>query len=1163
MLTNRDVYLKDPSKIELVNKGVANVNDDTDDASMDVLRYELETFVCKGQYEKGLTRVLDAFLSNVDKGKQQPGVWVSGFYGSGKSHFVKMLRALWTNTRFRNGDTAREIVHGLPLGIRDMLAELDNKGSRHGGLHAASGTLGAGAKSVRLALLAIVFKSVGLPEQYGHARFIMWLKQQGKLDRVRELVEAQGTPWRVALDNLYVSKAMFKSLAEAMPEEFGSADDTRQHLNNQFPRARDDVTSKEMTDAIRQALAEDHSTAEDARIPLTILALDELQQYIGNGKDGDKRANDVQEVVEACSKNIRGADRFMFIGTGQSAMTGTVNIKKLEGRFTLRVELSDADVDTVIREVILPKRADTKTELDEVMAKNEGEVSKHLQNTSIGHRQEDSQYFTSDYPILPVRRRFWEGALRALDQSGTESQLRNQLSMVHKAIRTNLDKPLGNVIPADYLYFESADKLIQSGSLPRKLYDDTKKWYESENAGDKLLARICGTVFIINRLADFNEEIGVRATVDTMADLLLEDLSAGSSALRRDIPGLADSCPLLMKVDDVYRIQTEESTAWNDEFRKQEREIGGSIQQIDAVRNERVRRIFGELAKGKLTVNQGAPKVPRRLVPVFDEQRPKGDGADVVHVWIRDSLGITEKAMRQEAASDGNTSPTIFVFVPVGRQNALAEAIKVYKAALATIDARGAPSSPGAKEALRAMKTRMDAADKGIDEIIRDAFFKVVVFQGGGTEVPGDDLAKKLGEAAAASVKRLYPEFPAGDHAGWTKVFAKAREGATDALKFVGDTGEVPANKVCKPLLEYLALQRSGKDVRGRYEGPPFGWPQDCVNGALLVLLNAGLVKATDESGGAVGLKSLDSKGIVASNFRRENVSLTVKERVEIRGLFGKLGLSTKDHDESSFSGEFIERLVACARAAGGDPPLPAPPSIAFIEELRLKGGNEQLLAFFAAKDDIQGKIMKWEAEAEAIKRRLPAWLQLKELTVAADGLAAAADTLEQVKAIERDRRLLDNPDPVQPVLAELSKILKDELSELDRQYAAAYDDILNELKGDSGWVGLEETQREELMNGYGLGAADRPEIKTQTQQDLVETLKTYPLRHLGEKIAAVPSHMAALAGELTRRVEPETRFVKMRPGTFRSDSEIDIWVDDLRGRLKEALQQGGPVKIG
>ena len=159
-MINRDIYQVDPTTRKLVNEGVASVNDENTTQALAVLRYELETFVCDGQYEKGMAHILETYLKNIEQA-QQPAVWVSGFYGSGKSHLLKMLRALWVDTTFEDGATARGIAH-LPKNITDLIKELCTQAKRHGGLHAASGTLGASSrdKSVRLALLSVVFKSV-------------------------------------------------------------------------------------------------------------------------------------------------------------------------------------------------------------------------------------------------------------------------------------------------------------------------------------------------------------------------------------------------------------------------------------------------------------------------------------------------------------------------------------------------------------------------------------------------------------------------------------------------------------------------------------------------------------------------------------------------------------------------------------------------------------------------------------------------------------------------------------------------------------------------------------------------------------------------------------------------------------------------------------------
>src|SRR5690606_20231679 len=109
---------------------------------------------------------------------EQPGVWISGFYGSGKSHLAKMLRTLWTDYQFVDGATARSIAP-LPVGVSELLKELSTQGKRLGGLHAAAGKLGAGANNkVRLALLGVIFKSKGLPEQYNQAQLVLWMKHE-------------------------------------------------------------------------------------------------------------------------------------------------------------------------------------------------------------------------------------------------------------------------------------------------------------------------------------------------------------------------------------------------------------------------------------------------------------------------------------------------------------------------------------------------------------------------------------------------------------------------------------------------------------------------------------------------------------------------------------------------------------------------------------------------------------------------------------------------------------------------------------------------------------------------------------------------------------------------------------------------------------------------
>ena len=1145
-MKNRDVYQKDPAARKLINEGVASVNEEKTKEALAVLRYELETFVCSGQYEKGMFHILETYLKNVDQA-QQPAVWVSGFYGSGKSHLVKMLRALWVDMEFEDGATARGIAN-LPLNIRDSLKELSTKAKRYGGLHAASGTLGAGASgSVRLALLRIVFKSAGLPEQYPVARFVMWLRHSGLYEQVRGCVEKSGLDWNEELDNLHVAEGLHDALVQTRPKIFPSSASCVETLNNLYPYVQD-ISNDDMIKAFRQALS------KDEKFPLTLVVLDEVQQYIGGDS---QRSLDVQEAVEACCRSFGG--RLLFIATGQTAVTGTSHLKKLEGRFTIRVELSDSDVDAVIRQVILAKKPEAKQPLEGILQNNLGEISRHLEGTSLRHRQEDVSRFPQDYPILPVRRRFWEHTLRVLDRTGTDSQLRNQLSMVHKAIQTNLDDPLGHVVPADFLFFDSADKLLQSRILPRKVHEKTMTW-STGTEEEKLTARACGLVFLVNKLGGQNSDVGIRATADTIADLLVEDMEKGSGSLRGRLPALLDACGLLMKVEDEYRIQTEESAAWNDEFLSQCSVLSNEPHRIESERNERLRKKFGTLVR-PLVLNQGESKVAREIHPVFGSSLPE-DWATRMYVWVRDGWSADENSVRADARQAGSQSPTVFVYVPRRSADELRRHLIEYKAACATLDKRGVPNNPEGAEARAAMETLRQSAEIKMDALLEEAFSGARVFQGGGNEILGNDLQEMVMEAGRNALLRLYPQFGVADSSGWAKVYEKAREGAPDALKSVGYDGEPARNPVCSAILGFLGSGKKGSDIRGRFESPPWGWSRDAVDGGLQVLLVAGLILARDEQGRLADPRELERKAIGKMAFRVESATVTTSQRVMIRKLMLKAGVSAKPGEESDHAEEFLEKLLELAGRAGGEPPQPVRPDTSSIEEMRRTAGNERLLALFNRREDLSDCIDNWTGLARRVAERLPRWNVLKHLAAHSSKLPDADAILAQVQTIERERQLLEEPDPITPLAANITQLLRDELNSLDGQYASLFEQRMGRLEQDPNWRELEPDERLRLLSHYSLDESNRPAVNVQSTEGVLETLEGCSLPSFADRVAAMSGRFDNVLKRAAELCQPEVQFIQVPRRTLKTEEEIDAWAAEMTERLKTALKQG-PVALG
>ncbi|HRW25454.1 MAG TPA: BREX system P-loop protein BrxC [Spirochaetia bacterium] len=1146
-MKNREIYQKDPSIRKLANQGVASVNDDRTTEALDVLRYELETFVCDGQYEKGLAHIIDTFLRNVNQA-EQPGAWVSGFYGSGKSHLVKMLRTLWVDQTFPDGATARGIAR-LPREIRDKLQELDTEGKRHGGRHAASGTLGAGASgSVRLALLRVLFKSVGLPERYQLGRFVLWLKSEGIADEVRRRVEESGVPWDEALDNFYVSTELHEALMLAKPNLFQSADTCASTLINLYPHVQD-ISSDDMHTAIRKALT------VGGKFPLTLIVLDEVQQYIG--EDG-QRSLDVQEMVEDCCKKFGG--KLMFIGTGQTAVTGTSNLKRLEGRFTVRVELSDADVDNVIRQVILAKRPEAKAPVEAVMDKNLGEISRHLAGTGIAHRQADVPFFPQDYPILPVRRRFWENALRVLDQTGTDSQLRNQLSMIHKAIQTNLDDDVGTVIPGDYLYFETVEKLIQHRIVPRKLYDSTMVWIRGSE-DERLKARSCALIFLLNKLASANTELGLRATADAVADLLVEDLEAGSAAIRARLPGVLASCELVMRVGDEYRIQTEESSAWNDDYQGEYSRLASEAHRIDAERDDRVRRRFGSIVQ-RLNLTQGASKAPREVSIVTESKLPS-DADARVYVWLRDEWSTDIDSVRSDARQAGNQSPTVFVCIPKRSGDDLRRYLIEYKAASGTLEKRKGTSTPEGLEAQASIETIRRNADGRIDELLEDAFSGARVFQGGGNEIIAQDLRSAIREAADNSFGRLYPQFGLSDHTGWAKVYENASKGAPDALRAIGYNEEPAHHPVCKAILSMIAGGKRGSEIRERFEGKGYGWSRDAVDGALQVLLVATLARAQDDHAKAYNPKEIERKALGKVMIKIESTVITTPQRIAIRRLFQNepLKIHTTPNEEPASVARFLQAMNDLADGAGGEAPKPVRPDTGTLETIRTAAGNEQLLAIYNNREELERMAGDWHRTSEAVRERWPEWIEARRLAAHLDSLGEADVYLAQVRTIERERQLLAEPNPLGPLVANMAQALRDELNAIKARWSEEWNERETELARDDNWMALEPEQKHDLRSRNQLTEKSAPAIAVDSTAAILSTLDRHPIPALHDRLAALPGRYAALTRGAARLLEPKAQFISFASPTLRTEAELDAWIADKKREALAALRNG-PVVI-
>ncbi len=1139
---------RDPRSEQLANSGQARIGEDAAGERRE-LRAELESFVCRGKFADALERVLSQYLANLASGSRQDSVWVSGFFGSGKSHLLKMFAHLWTNTRFKDGATARALVPGgLPSAVEEQLRELDVQAQRtKTSAVAAAGTMLSGnVEHVRLAILAIILRTRGWPEDYAQARFCFWLREEGLLDAVRSAVEDAGKDWRRELVNLYVSPVLANALMQASPEFASDAKSAKLLLREQFARPKTDISTAEFVATAEKALA-----GAGEPIPPTILVLDEVQQYIGKSPD---RASAVTDVAEAVQTEFSG--RVLLVAAGQSALAAHEALQWLRDRFRITVQLSDAEVEEVTREVLLRKKPSAAGPMQRLFEEHAGEVSRHLRGTKLAARAEDRRHDAADYPLLRTRRRFWEECFKAV--AGEHSQLRSQLRILHDSLQRIAERDAGAVVPASDLFAALATDLVNSGVLLNEINTRIAKLDDDTREG-ALRRDLCGVVFLIGKLPrESARDLGVRADARTLADLLVDDIATDSGLFRKRVQDALEDMArqgALLKVGDEYRIQTTAGAEWDRALRERRTALERDEVQVTATRERLLTKAVNDIVS-QVRLQHGDSKTKRALVLHVGALREDArDGA--VPVLLRDEWSANQQEVENDARRRGIEDPVCHVFLPKRSADDLRSQIVNAEAARQVLDEKGHQSSAEGQEAHQAMKSRRAAAETARDRIVETTLLAARVLQGGGREVfASGDLKDKIAEAANASLARLFPRFKEADHRAWGVALKRAQEGSDAPFGVVDWDGPLPDHPVAKEVMA-VSTGKRGSEVRKDLAAPPFGWPRDAVDAALVSLHGLGLLGAT-RNGAPV--RRLDQTAIATAVFRPETVVLTTGERIALRGLFQRAGVAAKSGEEAARAGEFVESMRALAAKAGGAAPLPAPPDTALLDDASRLEGNERLATLFAERERLEKWIEQWGMLAERAATRTLSWQLAVALRGHAAGLPVAEAVGAELDAVAAQRSLLDEMDPVSPCVSKMAGPLREELARMRAGLEQAVAEAVGRLEADAGWGALDERDGPAILEDVGLTTPES--LAVETDEALLRELDGRSLAAWQAETAAVPSREAeALEAAVARLAEGrEPVAVAVRRATLTDEADVRRWLDEHEGKLMEAVKKGTVV---
>ncbi|UIK12453.1 hypothetical protein LZK80_09480 [Rhizobium leguminosarum] len=441
-------------------------------------------------------------------------------------------------------------------------------------------------------------------------------------------------------------------------------------------------------------------------------------------------------------------------------------------------------------------------------------------------------------------------------------------------------------------------------------------------------------VYMLGRISGEADRHGVRSTPETIADLMIVDLG-GDAELRKQVPQLLlelfeDGAAI--EVQGEWRLQTKESADWENAYRTEVKSVLADQAGLSGKRRQLLGGAIDTALAGAGSVAHGISKQQRKI-----HRLEVGDKAPTDGVPLRLRIGWDEdlSTVEKEIAGASPNDPTIHLLVPRHRPEDLTREIAAWRAADSVLQLKGVPGTDAGVEAQKAMQSRSSKALSQANELIREALRQAKVVQAGGKAVNGA-LADAAKEAASNALARLYPRFAEGDHAGWSKVFDRGMKKDPDALKAVDHSGAPETHPICKALLAELGPGRKGSYLRTKFTEPEYGWPQDAIDGALVVLANAGVIKVTGEDGKQVSLPDLPRSKIGVCTYRAETIVITIGQRMAARGLLAEAGVHFENGQEAYALSALLEKLETAATGSGSSAPAPVADTVPNLSQLQV-----------------------------------------------------------------------------------------------------------------------------------------------------------------------------------------------------------------------------------
>jgi hypothetical protein len=563
-----------------VDRPIEGVIKADDEAS---LRLEIEEYVLTNEVEKRLESFLDAY--NNYEGAN--GVWVSGFFGSGKSHLLKMLALLLENRQIDGASALdlflpkcgdNEILRGdlkraVAIPSKSILFNIDQKAD----------VISKTQIDALLAVFVKVFDEMcGYYGKQGHiAQFERDLDSRGLYEQFKSAYETTaGRTWKKGREQALLEA---KNIAKAYAQATGGDEMQASGILDKY-RSQYRVSIEDFAEQIN-AYIERQSTQENQKEFRLNFFVDEVGQYIA---ENVKLMTNLQTIAESLATKCRG--RAWVVVTAQEDM-GTVvgemgkqqgnDFSKIQARFANRMKLTSANVAEVIQKRLLMKTEEGVRLLSDIyhaQSNNFKTLFDFADGSQTYRNYQDREHFIHSYPFIPYQFALFQSAIQNLSQhsafEGKHSSVgeRSMLGVFQQVSIQIGDHEIGQLATFD-LMFEGIRTALKS-NIQRAII-------QAENHLDGPFAiRLLKTLFLVKYVKEF------KPTLRNLCVLMLDGFNQDLPALRKRVEealSLLEQQTYVQRNGELYEYLTDEEKDVEQEIKNTEVESSDVAAELEKI----------------------------------------------------------------------------------------------------------------------------------------------------------------------------------------------------------------------------------------------------------------------------------------------------------------------------------------------------------------------------------------------------------------------------------------------------------------------------------------------------------------------------------------------------------------------------------------------------